>query len=307
MSSVVERLNGVFPVLPTPLTDDEAVDFESLGTLIDRVLGAGIRGLTLLGSSAESNYMTLEERRSVLKAASERVGGRATLLVGLIGFGTRAAVEEGKGLRDLGADALLVALPQYYRTPLGEVITHYRRLLDEVRIPVLYYHYPEPTHLRLTPEQVAKLFLEVELAGIKNSSLDTSDTLAQLQAIGRPIQMFTGSSFDCLRCLNGGASGSICPVATLMPKTALRLVELQRAGDQTGAQELQNQFYKALPLVMPESVDEGPPVGVPHAGVKEALFSLGLIRSARVRDPQPAPSEARRAQIRELAPSLVEL
>jgi len=307
MSPVIARLNGVFPVLPTPLMQDESLDLVSLGSLIDRLLAAGIRGLTLLGSSAESNYMTLEERRAVLKAAAEQVAGRATLLVGLIAFGTRAAVEEAKSLRDIGADALLVALPQYYRTPLGEVITHYRTLVDELKIPILYYHYPEPTHLRLTPAQVSKLFSEVELAGIKNSSLDTSDTLAQIKAIGRPIQMFTGSSFDALVCLNGGAVGSICPVATLMPKTALRLVELQRAGDLSGAQQQQNRFYTALPLVMPESVDDGPPVGVPHAGVKEALHSLGLIRSARVRDPQPVPSEARRAQIRELAPSLVEL
>jgi 4-hydroxy-tetrahydrodipicolinate synthase len=307
MSDTVARLTGAFPVLPTPFLDDESLDLESLGTLVDRVLARGIGGLTVLGSSAEATYLSAEERTRVLDFVARRVNRRATLLVGIIQFGTAPAVDEGKRFRDLGADALLVALPQYYRTPLAQVVSHFRRIREGTGLPVLYYHYPDPTHLRLTPEEVGKLFAEVDLCGIKNSSIDTSDTLAQMRAVGRPIQMFTGSSFDCLACLKGGAVGAICPVAAIMPTSARRMVELERAGDASGAQELQNHFYKALPIVMPEPSESGPPVGVPHAGVKEALAAVGLIRSARIRDPQPLPSEAKRRQIRELAPALIEL
>ena len=177
----------------------------------------------------------------------------------------------------MGADALLVALPQYYETPLSSVIAHYDAIVRDVGLPTLYYHYPKPTHLDLSPEQVGKLFNEVGLVGIKNSSVDTNNTLAQIRAVGRPISMFTGQSFDCLACLEGGAVGAICPVAAVMPTTAQSLVEKHRAGDREGAQQAQNRFYQALPFVMPEQTGEGL-FGVPHAGVKEALVARGNSR-----------------------------
>lgn len=300
------ELSDVFPVLPTPFFEDESLDLDSLGTLIDRVLEAGARGLTVLGSGAEAVYLTESERDAVLAYAVKRIDGRATVLSGVMRYGTHQAVEQGKRFRDLGADAIMVALPQYYVTPLSSVIGHYARFVREVGVPTLYYHYPKPTHLELGPEQVGKLFAEVDLVGIKNSAVDTSNVLAQIEAIGRPIRMFTGQSFDLLPCLRGGAVGSICPVATLMPRTARSIVAEHDAGKGDAAQEAQNRIFQAAPFVMPEPTDEGL-VAVPHAGVKEALATAGIIRSATIRAPQPSLSDERRRQIRQLVPTLLEL
>jgi dihydrodipicolinate synthase/N-acetylneuraminate lyase len=118
--------------------------------------------------------------------------------------------------------------------------------------------------------------------------------------------MFTGQSFDCLACMRGGAVGAICPVALLMPVTSLRLIDAHRAGNASGAEEAQNKFYRAVPVVMPEPGEDGP-VGVPHAGVKEALLAVGIIRSSAIRDPQPGLSAERRREVRKPAPQIVEL
>jgi dihydrodipicolinate synthase/N-acetylneuraminate lyase len=305
-SGVVARLGGAFPAVVTPFHEDETLDLESLCTLLEWLFERGIRGFTLLGSSAENTYLTPDERSRIVECAKRQLGDGMTLLAGVISFGTRAAVEEGKRLRDCGADALLVALPQYYVTPLPEVIAHYGAIVRDVGLPVLYYHYPDPTHLRLTPEEVARLFAEVDVSGIKNSNLDIGDLKAQLAAIERPIRMFAGQSFSFLEALKSRAVGAICPVTCLMPKTSVALHAAFEAGDLARANELQSALFKALPAVMPEPGPTGP-VGVPHAGVKEALVSAGLLRTATVRLPQPGLSERKRLEVRALAQNIVEV
>jgi dihydrodipicolinate synthase/N-acetylneuraminate lyase len=185
------------------------------------------------------------------------------------------------------------------------VIRHFAAVAA-VGLPTLYYHYPQTTGLRLTPAEVGVLFREVDLCGIKNSSLDTADTLAQIAAVGRPIRMFTGHSFDFLACLRGGAAGSVCPVALLLPRSAVEVARAHAAGDAARADAAQQRFFRALPFVMPEPSAAGP-IGVPHAGVKEALAALGLIRCAEVRAPQPPLSAQRREQIHREARAVVEI
>jgi len=304
-AGIVARLGGSFPAVVTPFHDDESLDLESLATLLEWLFARDMRGFTLLGSSAENTYLTAEERTRIVQCAKRLLGDRVTLLVGVILFGTRAAVEEGKRLRDCGADALMVALPQYYVTPLAEVVAHYGAIVRDVGLPVVYYHYPDPTHLRLTPEEVARLFAEVDLCGIKNSNLDIGDLKAQLGAIERPIRMFAGQSFSFLEALKSRAVGAICPVACLMPKTSVALHSAFEAGDLARAKELQSALFRALPAVMPEAGPAGP-VGVPHAGVKEALVTAGILRSAKVRLPQPGLSDGKRLEVRDLAPKIVE-
>lgn len=304
---VAAKLGGAFPPIPTPFADDQSLDLDGLGTLVDRLADAGIPGLTLLGSSSEATYMTEDERARVFEAASRRADGRMVLVAGVIRHGTRQAVEEAKRYRELGAQTLMVALPQYYETPFSQIVEHFRAIRTEVGLPTLYYHYPKPTHLSLDPDAVAKLFAEVDLCGIKNSSLDTSDTLAQIEKIDRPVRMFSGQSFDYLACLQGGAVGTICPVAVIKPKTVIELKRAFDQGDETAATEAQNRIYSAAPFVMPEPGEGGGMVGVPHAGIKAALTAVGIFRSDRVRDPQPQMSAGRREEIRAMAGSQLEL
>jgi 4-hydroxy-tetrahydrodipicolinate synthase len=303
---VADRLGGAYPVLPTPFHDDQSLDLEGLGTVIDHLLARGVRGITVLGTGAERTYLSDEERVRVVEFAMKRVGGRASVLAGILRAGTTPAVEEGKRFRDLGVEALAIALPQYHESSLSHVIAHYSALVRDVGIPVLYHHHPTPTHLRLTPAQVGKLFIEVALVGIKNSSLDKDEVLAQLRAVGRPIAMFAGHSIICLPCLDGGAVGAICPLATLLPVTARTLVDEHRAGNDEAAESAQKRLADAAAIVMPAPFHQGV-IGLAHAGVKEALVARKILGSSRTRDPEPALTAEQRERIRRFAAEAVEI
>lgn len=304
--SLADRLIGPFPVLPTPFHDDESLDLDGLGEIIDRVLARDIEGLTVLGSGAEVPYLTDEERAKVLGFAVERIAGRAKVVAGLFQLGTSVAVDEGKRLRDLGADALLLALPAFHGGALEQVLTHFTAVVRDVGLPTLYGHQPGPTHLSLTPEDVGTLFREVALVGMQLAATNASDFAVHLREIGRPVMMFTGQSADALACLQAGGVGPMCPLGALLPLTSKRLVDAHAAGHDEAAAAAQQRLRDASPFISPEGSLHGV-VGVQHSGVKEALVAVGVLKSAAVRHPQPRVSEKRREEIRKIAPRLVEL
>ena len=304
--SVADRLTGAFPVVPTPFHEDQTLDLDGLGEVVDRLLAAGIRGLTVLGSGSESVYLTDEERLAVVEHTARRVAGRATIVAGLIQFGTQVATDQGKRFRDLGADALLLGLPQPYDMPLVQVIAHFTAVVRDVKLPTLYYHAPKPGHLRLAPEQVGTLFGEVSLVGIENASKgSSSDVRAQIRAVGRPIAMFTAHSADCLDCLTEGGVGAMCPVTVLMPKTILKLVGEHRIGNDEAAKAAQERLLLATPIIALDPGETSP--AAEHWGIKEALVAAGILQSGTVRQPQTGLSPERRARIRSIATDLVEL
>lgn len=315
-------MQGIFPVIPTPFTATGGVDFEGLRRILERTTTAGVDGLMLLGSGSESAYLTETEREQIVRFSRER-SGALTNVVGVIAFGTEQAVTEAKRFRDLGADALLLALPQYYRTPFDAIVSHCEAVVDAVDIPVLYYHYPETTHLRLSPSEVGFLFSRVALAGIKESGLSTPELRRHLRRIRRPVSLFSGQSFNLLSALRTGAAGAICPVPLLMPKTALELLRAAKAGDGKLARAAQARLLEALPLVSGATaparivkgivriaIETGIPlpqkISLPHAGIKEALNALGVIACADVRAPQASLSDAQRRRVRGLVRHLDE-
>jgi 4-hydroxy-tetrahydrodipicolinate synthase len=304
--SVEDRLVGPYPTLPTPFHDDQSLDLDGLGEIIDRVLAKGITGITLLDDMAESTYLTDEERYKVLSFASDRAKGRALIVASVAQLGTAAAVYQGKRVRDLGADALLIGLPQASDTPLPLVISHFTTIVRDVGLPTLYDHNVSTPGVALSTEDVGELFNEVALAGIKNGSPDLREMVAQIRAVGRPISMFVSRSADCIECLDAGGVGAMCPLATLMPESARRVLQGHRTGDASVANAARQRFVVAAPLASGGTDGDGR-ASVPPAKLKEALFSAGIIRSSRVRDPQPALSDAAKAAIRELATQLVEL
>lgn len=323
-TTTFDRLTGSFPVVPTPFLDDFTIDLDSLGRLLDRLIDSGLSGLTLLGSSSETTYLTEPERGKVLEFALARLARRVTTVVGIIRFGTQQAVEEGKRALDLGADALMVALPQYFKTPTDDVIAHYEAFVRSTGAPVLYYHYPEPTNLHLDPKQINKLFERVALCGIKESGFSTPELIRHMRSILRPVRIFTGQSFNLMDALEAGAAGAICPAGVLMPKTSMALCTAVEGGDRKGARVAQERLYSCLPVLTPGTISarlaQGAlkfglrfgvslprPAGVPHAGLKEALAATGILRSAAVRPPQPAVGQKKRDEIRALAPLLSEL
>ena len=57
--------HGVFPYLVSPVGTDGRVKTDVLGRLTDDLIGAGVHGLTPLGSTGEFAYLDRDQRNAV--------------------------------------------------------------------------------------------------------------------------------------------------------------------------------------------------------------------------------------------------
>ena len=82
--------DGVWPVMLTPFTDDDKVDFPALKRLVDWYVENGVTGLFAVCQSSEMFFLSLEERAAISKAVVEAAAGRVG--VGLWGDPPEAAL-----------------------------------------------------------------------------------------------------------------------------------------------------------------------------------------------------------------------
>ena len=112
-------LTGIVPPLVTPLTRTGEVDVESIGSLVEHLVGAGVDGLFALGSSGETALLTDAMRVTAARAVIDAAAGRVPVAVGAIEMTTLRTIESASVATDLGASAVVVTAPFYTRTHRG--------------------------------------------------------------------------------------------------------------------------------------------------------------------------------------------
>lgn len=240
---------GVYPVVPTPLREDYTPDEEGLRAIIRFLIERGVHGLTILGSNGEFPYFTLEERVRVTRAAVRAAGGRVPVVVGTGAMGTDETVEITQRAKDEGADAALVALPTYYPVRFTDVLLHYKKVTG-VGLPILFYHFPDCTRLRLVPAQVAEICEMEGIVGMKASILSFPTLRAYVARIRkRPFAFFSGVTYLLRPFLSVGGEGLICPVSAIFPEPAVGLYTACREGDAVAAQRHERHLSMTLPLM----------------------------------------------------------
>ena len=93
--------SGVFPIAPTPFTDDGAIDTASIDRLIDFYLGCGATGVTVLGQLGEAPKLEHAESVAIASQVIARAGTMPVVVgVSAPGFAamralTREVMERG--------------------------------------------------------------------------------------------------------------------------------------------------------------------------------------------------------------------
>lgn len=246
------NLEGVFPPMATPF-DDGAVDTSAVRSNIDRWLRAGVRGVVALGSNGEAPLLTEQESDAVVGAARDAVPASHVLIAGTGRESTRGTIEASRRAASLGADAVLVRTPSYYKGRMTHdaFVQHYTAIADACAVPVLLYNYPAVTGVNLTPETVAHLARHPNIVGIKETGSDAAQ-MAAFVDLAPPPPSFTviaGSAPTVYASLCLGARGAILAAACVVPEMCVRLYEHARAGRHEQARRLQNHLTPLAKLV----------------------------------------------------------
>jgi 4-hydroxy-2-oxoglutarate aldolase len=290
-----DRLRGVFPPIPTifdSATGD--IDERAIAANVRRWMTTGLAGVLALGSNGEAGSLDEGEGERVVAAVREEVPRDRVLLVGTGRESTRGTIRATSRAAALGADAVLVRTPSYFKAQMTAeaLLAHFRAVADASPVPVLLYNLPGVTGVTLTAQIVAALSEHGNIIGMKETS-------PELERLGQCVQL-NGGRFTVLcgwapvayPAFMSGAAGAILAVANVLPDACVSLFDLTRAGRHDAAIALQRRLTPLAQLV--SSVH-----GV--AGLKWALDARGF-HGGSVRGPLlPASAEAREAITRALS------
>jgi dihydrodipicolinate synthase/N-acetylneuraminate lyase len=148
---------GVLFIGATQFTREESLDLEATQRNLETLIAAGAGGIVMLGRFGEIMSLTRIERRQVIEAAKEVIGGRVPLLSGCIETSPRDAFAYAREMEHLGIDGLM-ATPLLGYPPKKEEATHYfRRLAQASQLPIMIYNEPGGYGVDMTPDVLMNL------------------------------------------------------------------------------------------------------------------------------------------------------
>jgi 4-hydroxy-2-oxoglutarate aldolase len=177
------RLRGIFPPLPTNFDSSGNVDTPAITANVERLMKTGLAGILALGSNGEASLLDETESDRVLAAVRQAVPSGKLLIAGTGRESTRATIEACRRAAALGAEAVLVRPPSYYKTQMTNdaLVDHFRRVADASPLPVLLYNLPA-TGIVLTLPIIAALAEHQNVVGLKETSPEL-ERLGQFTAV----------------------------------------------------------------------------------------------------------------------------
>jgi 4-hydroxy-tetrahydrodipicolinate synthase len=292
------RFTGVVPPVVTPLAADFSIDFPSFTRTLEHLIGAGCHGLFVLGSTSEVIFHDAAARRAIIAHAVKVNAGRVPIFAGVIDPTTDRVIAHAKAAEADGVDALVVTAPFYTRTSQPEIADHFRYIRDAVDTPIIAYDIPVCVHVKLERATTVALAEEGVVAGLKDSSGDDANLRYVLQDLAGHADFFamTGSEIMVDTALFMGAHGVVPGIANVDPHGYVRLWNLVRQGDVTGARTEQERLLKLFEIVR---ISLGR-TSAGSAGVgafKTAMVSLGIIATNTMARPQRSLNAEEKAKV----------
>jgi len=236
-------LHGVFPYLVSPIDKAGRIKSDVLDRLVDDLIGAGVHGLTPLGSTGEFAYLSNAQRADVVRATIEAASGRVPVIAGVAATATADAVAQARNYQKLGADGILAILESYFPLMEPQVEAYFRAIADAVDVPVVLYTNPQFQRTDLSLDVIARLAEHPRIRYIKDASTNTGRLLSIANRCER-LKVFSASSHIPAAVMLIGGVGWMAGPACVVPRQSVALYELCRAGRWTEAMRVQQRLWR---------------------------------------------------------------
>lgn len=264
-----KRLTGMGVAMITPFTATGEVDYSALDSLVQTLMDEGADFLCVLGTTAETPTLTVEEKRNVRKRVIEKVAGRIPIILGMGSNCTQALINELLDEDLTGVDAILSVAPYYNKPNQEGIYRHYRAIASVTSLPIYLYNVPGRTGVNILPDTVIRLAQECpNIVGVK----EASGNLAQIKEIidRAPEGFDVLSGDDGLICdiMELGGVGAITVFGNAYPGPLTQMVHFAAEGNFGEARRLDAAFGEVCTLLF---ADGNP------AGVKSLMAHQGKI------------------------------
>jgi 4-hydroxy-tetrahydrodipicolinate synthase len=282
-------LQGIIAYPITPFTDTGRVNEELLGTIVERMVGAGVHAIAPLGSTGVLPYLNDGEREAVAEVVVKQVRGRVPTLVGVSSLTTERTIHHARHAERVGASAVMIIPMSYWKLSDKEVFQHFDAVARAISIPIAVYNNPATGGTDLSPESIARLLEIPNVTMVKESTGDVNRMHRLIQLCGENVAFYNGSNPRALAAFVAGARGWCTAAPHLIPELTIELFETVKRGDLAAARK---SFHRQLPFLQ-FIVKHGLPRAI-AAGLELTGVRVGPLRAPLLPLEQPQVEELRR-------------
>ena len=238
---------GAGVAIVTPFHDDGSVNYDKFAEIIEEQIAGGTDAIIVCGTTGESACLSEEEHVDVIKFCIERVAHRIPVVAGTGSNCTETAIHLSKDAESYGADAVLTVSPYYNKATQNGLFAHYKKIADNIGIPMILYNVPSRTGCNIAPETVVRLCREVKnVVGVKEASSNISQIAKLMSLADGDVQLYSGNDDQIVPLLALGGLGVISVLSNVAPKQTHDICQKFFDGDIEGAAKAQ---LDAIPMV----------------------------------------------------------
>jgi len=259
--------SGSHVALVTPFRNGK-VDIEKLKSLVEFHIENGTDGIVPCGTSGESATLSNDEHRLVIETVVKTARKRIKVIAGTGSNNTTEALEMTEFAKEAGSDGALLIAPYYNRPTQEGLYLHFRKIAQEIDIPLIVYNIPSRTGINILPETMVRLAKIKNIAGVKESS-GSMDQISQIiMECPKEFCVLSGDDSMTLPVMAVGGKGVISVAANIVPKDVKGLVTAFSAGN---VEKAKKTHMKLFPLIKALFCETNP---IP---VKTAMGIMGMI------------------------------
>lgn len=293
-------IDGIVPVVPTPFTTDDEMDWAALPSLLKFAVQGRVCAVCLPAYASEFYKLTDTERMDLVHRAIQTLAGRLPVVAQVNHISSPYVAQTALECERAGAAAVSVAVPRLFGLPEQDLLRYFDRVLSAITVPMVIQDF-NPGGGTVSVEFVKALHaqhphfrylkLEEPLMSMKVRSI--------LDATGGGVGVIDGwGGTYMLELIESG----ICGVMPGLGVSDLlqRIWDLARSGDKDAAYEL---FQGVLPQIA-YSLQS---LEFYHHAEKALLAARGVLSSTAVRDATLTVSEVDRRHIAFLNSKIIAL
>ncbi len=269
-------MKGIYTAIITPFDDFGDIHFKKLHTLIDRQIDAGVSGIVVNGTTAESPTLLSTEVFQLIEWTQEKLKDTSlSIIVGTGTNSTQTTIENSQRVDRMGVDGLLIVTPYYNKPNATGLYSHFETAARSIKSPVILYQIPGRSIVSIPPEMVARLSLIPNIEVIKDATGNMNyfnKLKIELKKMNSSLNFLSGDDGSFIDFLKNGGDGAISAFANVCPH---ELVQIQNAFNKNKIDKAEEIFQSIQPL-MNACFLETNPIGIKYAlGCPKVRLPLG--------------------------------
>jgi 4-hydroxy-2-oxoglutarate aldolase len=246
------KLAGIFPALATCFDAEGGLYKAKVLANIEKLNQIALSGYLVCGSTAETPFLTIDERIQLMEWVREASADGKTLIAGVGAESVQETVRLANRAAEAGFHAALVLTPFYYRAQMHRPDTQtlfFRAVADKSKLPVMIYNIPQVTGYHLPAETIAELSHHPNIVGMKDSSGNLEALKETVPLVKPGFQILSGSGGNFWQALEIGSTGAILAIANALPYACVTIWEAFRMRDPEAGKDWQSRILPAARLL----------------------------------------------------------